>query len=109
MVGLSVAAKRPDLLHAYIGMGQIIHIRGNGRVGMAWTLKRAREKGDAEAIRAIEALRPYPDSGPFTIEKADGWRKYSIRYGRSEERRVGKRVSVRVDLGGRRIIKKQHI
>src|SRR3546814_11886711 len=27
--------------------------------------------------------------------------------GRSEERRVGKDVSVRVDLGGRRIIKKQ--
>src|SRR3546814_11889413 len=27
--------------------------------------------------------------------------------GRSEERRVGKRVSVRVDLGGRRIIKKK--
>src|SRR3546814_16965501 len=28
-------------------------------------------------------------------------------YYRSEERRVGKRVSVRVDLGGRRIIKKK--
>src|SRR3546814_13972588 len=27
---------------------------------------------------------------------------------RSEERRVGKSVSVRVDLGGRRIIKKKH-
>src|SRR3546814_13094771 len=29
--------------------------------------------------------------------------------GRSEERRVGKSVSVRVDLGGRRIIKKKNI
>src|SRR3546814_10997697 len=29
------------------------------------------------------------------------------RFGRSEERRVGKSVSVRVDLGGRRIIKKK--
>src|SRR3546814_12988474 len=28
---------------------------------------------------------------------------------RSEERRVGKRVSVRVDLGGRRIIKKKKV
>src|SRR3546814_8063253 len=81
MVGLSVAAKRPDLLYAYIGMGQIIDIRENERVGMPWTLKRDREKGDAEAIRAIEALRPYAVRGPFTIEKADGWRKDSIRYG----------------------------
>src|SRR3546814_12158965 len=31
----------------------------------------------------------------------------ALRSGRSEERRVGKSVSVRVDLGGRRIIKKK--
>src|SRR3546814_12412897 len=30
------------------------------------------------------------------------------RFGRSDERRVGKSVSVSVDLGGRRIIKKQN-
>ena len=81
VVGLSVAAKRPDLLHAYIGMGQIIDFRENERVGMAWTLAEAKRRGDAEPVRAIEALRPYPDSGPFTIGQADGWRKYAIRYG----------------------------
>jgi len=80
-VGLAVAIRRPDLLYAYIGMGQAIDWRENERVGMAWTLAQARERGDAEAIAAIEALRPYPDSGPFTIAQADGWRKYSIRYG----------------------------
>ncbi|MCH8686661.1 alpha/beta fold hydrolase [Pedomonas mirosovicensis] len=80
-VGLSVAAARPDLLYAYVGMGQFINVRENERVGMAWTLKRAREGGNAEAVRAIEALRPYPDAGPFTIDQADGWRKYAIPYG----------------------------
>jgi proline iminopeptidase len=80
-VGLAVAAKRPDLLHAYIGMGQIIDFRENERVGMAWTIDRAREAGNADAVREIEALRPYPDGGPFTIEKADGWRKWAIGYG----------------------------
>jgi len=80
-VGLAVALKRPDLLHAYIGMGQAIDWRENERVGMGWTLEEARRRGDTEAIAAIEALRPYPDSGPFTIDKADAWRKYSIRYG----------------------------
>src|SRR3546814_13186306 len=33
--------------------------------------------------------------------------KYVTALGRSEERRVGKRWAVRVDLGGRRIIKKK--
>ncbi len=80
-VGLAVAAKRPDLLHAYVGIGQAIDFRENERVGMAWTLAEARRRGDAEAVRAIEALRPYPDGDTFTIEQADAWRKWSVRWG----------------------------
>ena len=80
-VGLSVAASRPDLLHAYVGMGQFMDVRENERVGMAWALERARAAGNTEAVREIEALRPYPDSGPFTIDHADGWRKWAIQYG----------------------------
>ncbi|WP_245653486.1 alpha/beta fold hydrolase [Sphingomonas pituitosa] len=80
-VGLAVAQKRPDLLHAYIGMGQLIDFRENERVGMAHTLQRARERGDEDAVRAITALQPYPNSGPFTIEQADAWRKWANRYG----------------------------
>ena len=80
-VGLAVAAKRPDLLHAYVGMGQLINFRENERVGMRLTLARARAAGNAEAVREIEALRPYPDGGTFDIAHADGWRKWAIRYG----------------------------
>lgn len=80
-VGLAVAAKRPDLLYAYVGVGQAIDFRENERVGMAWTLDQARVRGDAEAVRAIEALRPYPDQAEFTIDQADAWRKWSIRWG----------------------------
>lgn len=80
-VGLSVAVKRPDLLHAYIGMGQLIDFRENERVGMKHTVEIARSKGDLAAVSAIEALHPYPDSGPFTIEKADAWRKFANSYG----------------------------
>lgn len=80
-VGLAVAAKRPDLLHAYVGMGQAIDWRENERAGMAWTLAQAKQRGDTEAVKAIEALKPYPDGGSFTIDQADGWRKYAIRYG----------------------------
>ncbi len=81
VVGLAVAAKRPDLLHAYIGMGQIIDAKENERVGMAWTIAQARAAGNADAVREVEALKPYPDAGAFTIEQADGWRKWAIGYG----------------------------
>lgn len=80
-IGLAVAAKRPDLLYAYVGMGQVIGWRENERAGIAWTLEQARARGNARAVQEIEALRPYPDAGPFTIDKADGWRKWAIGYG----------------------------
>jgi len=80
-VGLGVAAKRPDLLYAYVGVGQVIDWRENERVGMAWALDQARRRGNAQAIAEIEALKPYPDSGPFIIDKADSWRKWAIGWG----------------------------
>ena len=81
IVGLSVALRRPDLLYAYVGMGQAIGFLEGERVGMNWTLAEARKRGDTEAVKAVEALAPYPESGPFVIDKADGWRKYAISYG----------------------------
>lgn len=81
IVGLSVAAKRPDLLYAYVGIGQVIDIRANERVGYDWTLAQARKAHDAEAIRALEAIAPYPGSGAIDLGKLDVERKWSIRYG----------------------------
>ena len=81
LVGLAVAQKRPDLLHAYVGMGQIIDIRENERVGMRWTIEQARKRGEEEAAAQVEAMAPYPDGGSFTIDEADGWRRHAIRYG----------------------------
>ncbi|VXC77383.1 alpha/beta fold hydrolase [Sphingomonas sp. AX6] len=80
-LGLAVVEKRPDLLHAYIGMGQLIDFRENERVGMGWTLDQAKKRGDTKAVAAIEALRPYPDGDRFTIDQADAWRAWSIKYG----------------------------
>lgn len=80
-VGLSVALKRPDLLHAYVGVGQGIDFRESEKAGMAWTRAKALAAGDEEAVAAIDALAPYPMTGPFTIEKADAWRKYAMPYG----------------------------
>jgi len=79
VVGLSVAARRPDLLHAYIGMGQLINARANEEQGFAWTLARAKADGNAVAVRELEALRPFP--GAFEIAKVEVQRKWSIHYG----------------------------
>jgi pimeloyl-ACP methyl ester carboxylesterase len=80
VVSLSVAVKRPDLLYAYVGVGQGIDFREGEKAGMAWTRAKAVAAGNSEAVAAIDALAPYP-AGEFTIAKADGWRKYAIPYG----------------------------
>lgn len=80
IVGLSVAVKRPDLLYAYVGVGQGIDFREGEKAGMAWTRARALAAGNMEAVDAVDGLAPYPN-GDFTIAKADGWRKYAIPYG----------------------------
>src|SRR3546814_21096418 len=79
IVGLSVAVERPDLLYAYVGVGQGIDSREGEKAGMAWTRAKAHAAGDKEAVAPIDALAPYPP-GEFTIAKADAWRKHAIPY-----------------------------
>lgn len=81
IVGLMVAAKRPDLLHAYVGVGQVIDFRENEREGYAWTLAKAKAAGNIEAVRELEALQPYPGPGAFDLKKLETERKWSIRFG----------------------------
>jgi proline iminopeptidase len=81
IVGLSVAIKRPELLYAYIGMGQIIDFRENERVGYEWTLEQARKDHNAKAERELETLRPYPGPRVFDVQKMTAERKWSIHYG----------------------------
>lgn len=80
-VGVHVAARRPDLLHAYVGVGQLIDWMENERVLLDWTLAEARRRGDAQAIRELEALEPYPEPGRLDATKVDVLRGWSSRYG----------------------------
>jgi proline iminopeptidase len=79
VVGLSVAAQRPDLLYAYIGMGQFIDPAGGERLSYEWTLAQARQEHNTQAVTELEALEPYP--GDFAISRIDGERKWAVHYG----------------------------
>lgn len=81
VVGLMVAAKRPDLLHAYVGVGQLVNFRENERVGYAWTLAEAKRRGDTAAVKALEGIAPYPDAGPLDVAKTGIERDINVRYG----------------------------
>lgn len=81
VVGMHAALKRPDLFHAYVGIGQVISTRENERLSFEYGLRTARERGNQQAIREMEAIAPYPGDTPITRERIIVARKWPQFYG----------------------------
>ena len=78
---LAAAVKRPDLFHVYVGIGQNINTRENERISYEFGLEQARARGNAEAVREMEAIGPYPGDEPITRERIIIARKWPQFYG----------------------------
>lgn len=82
IIGLELARRHPDWLHAYVGMGQMIYGRDNERIGYEWALRAARDDGNAEAVKALEGIAPYPRAdGSATVDQILVQRQWVIYYG----------------------------
>ena len=82
LMGLEIARRHPDWLHAYIGMGQMIYGRDNERLGYEWALNAARADHNTEAVRQLVALAPYPRAdGSVSVEQILVQRTWVIHYG----------------------------
>ena len=82
LMGLELARRHPDWLHAYIGMGQMIYGPDGERLGYEWALQRARDDHNAQAVKELEAIAPYPRAdGTVAIEQILKQREWVIHYG----------------------------
>lgn len=81
VVGMGAALKRPDLFHAYVGIGQVINVRDNERISFEYGLAQARQHGNKEAIAELESIAPYPGDQPITRERIIIARKWPQFYG----------------------------
>jgi len=61
ILGVKLAQKRPDLLYAYVGMGQFVHFARSEALGYEATLADARAEKNEEAIKDLEGIAPFPD------------------------------------------------
>lgn len=59
LLGLDVARRHPEWLHAYVGAGQVVDMMESERRGWAWAMQKARERGNAEAVKELESIAPY--------------------------------------------------
>ena len=62
-LGLQLAQRHPEWLHAYIGVCQLIDGPENERRGWRFAMDAARRAGNAEAVRELEAIAPYGAPG----------------------------------------------
>lgn len=60
MLAMKVAARRPDLLHAVVGVAQVVHMQRNEASSYRYVLEKARADRIRRAIRALERIGPPP-------------------------------------------------
>src|SRR5690606_8752901 len=81
-VGLRFALRRPEWLHAYIGMGQAIDSPESERRGYAHALAAARAAGNRQAIADLESIAPYARAGgAISLEDIALERRWSDHFG----------------------------
>jgi proline iminopeptidase len=81
-IGLEFAQRRPEWLHAYIGMGQAVNSPESERRGYAFALAAARKAGNREAIADLESIAPYAAPGKdIPLDSIRKERKWSDHYG----------------------------
>lgn len=89
-LGLELAQRKPQWLHAYIGMGQVTDAPESERRGWAWTLAQARRDGNDEAIAELESLAPYAQGdAPVSLADLMQQRKWLNYYGGMVHNRGG--------------------
>jgi pimeloyl-ACP methyl ester carboxylesterase len=71
ILGLKVTEKRPEVIHAYIGMGQVVHMIRGEQISYRFTLEEARKRGRRKAVRQLESIGvpPYKDLASAGIQR----------------------------------------
>lgn len=81
VLGVGIAQRRPEWLHAYIGVGQAADLLESERRGWRHAMERARAEDNAEAITALEALAPYAEREPPATDDLLVQRRWLAHYG----------------------------
>ena len=81
-LGIQIAQRHPEWLHAYIGLGQITDGMESERRGWQYTMDAARRAGNEQAIRELASIAPYAAPGkPVALKDLYLQRKWLARYG----------------------------
>lgn len=80
VLGALAAKRRPELFHAFVGVGQVVRVLEGERLSYAWALEQARRAGDARSVERLEAIGAPPYAGDLRA-KLMAQRAILARYG----------------------------
>jgi proline iminopeptidase len=63
IIGLEAARRRPDLVHAYVGAGQVVDMQANEAVGYDGLMARLEARGQAKAVERLRRIGAPPYAG----------------------------------------------
>src|ERR1700761_1184761 len=82
VVGITLARAHPEMLYAYVGMGQVISGPENERVGYRLTAHLPGAQTNSEASKELKSIAPYPAAdGSLTIDQIMLDRKWNVLFG----------------------------
>jgi pimeloyl-ACP methyl ester carboxylesterase len=81
IVAMRAALRRPDLFHAYVGIGQVIDTRENERISYDYGVQQAKAHHNDAALKELASIAPYPGNMPITRERIIIARKWAQYYG----------------------------
>jgi pimeloyl-ACP methyl ester carboxylesterase len=82
VIATELAQRHPEWFSVYVGTGQVVDMRESERMGYEETLKEARAANNAQAVKDLEAIAPYPGaSGSISFDKTMKERKWLVYYG----------------------------
>lgn len=78
-LGAMTAREHPELLHAYIGVGQVVNMWEGERLSYEYTLQQAEKRNDEKGLKLLRTLAPYPSEN--MVKKLFVQREYLNKYG----------------------------
>jgi proline iminopeptidase len=63
VLGLWLAHEHPDLIYAYVGVGQLLNTKQNQGLMYHDALQKARARHNEQAVKDLESIAPYPPAG----------------------------------------------
>lgn len=79
VVGALAVQKRPDLYHAYVGLGQLVNGRQNELLSHSWVVAEAERRDDQQALTELRTVSPpYADHEQLAMQ-----RRWLMKYGGS--------------------------